>query len=241
MKKLLLGIVLTLITLTTFGGTRINGIVRTLYYMSPNDTVSVSDNLSTNTPRVRVLFDADFKFLDSSSTNLFRITKAGHYILQGYDGKGSALYTAFNIKTIALPAPVVTGLFAYCNNTEDTFFVSMAQPYTFNNYDTATMQWYFNNGAATNSWPIAWQFPAAYVGNFKFSIRDKSGNLFKSATTITSCGNRFPIPVPAYDIIDALNNGYKCYDVYGRETVPAIGNFYILTKDNTYKKVLIIQ
>lgn len=239
MKKLITGIVLTFIALNVYA-IKINGVVKTLHYMNPNDTVMVSDNVGQKA-WLRVLYNESMCLIDSNRSNSFGIIKSGKYILQGYSTSGSITLTPFEIKTKLLPPPTVVGLFSFCNNTEDTFFMQISKPSDYNKFMSGSFSWYFSNGIQTNNWGVEWQFPTALVGNYKYTCLDKNGNLFKSPNAYVTCGNRQVEMMRVDDVLVLLNAGAMCYDMTGREVVPVIGMCYVLSMQGVAKTIMITK
>ena len=239
MKKLTLGIVLTFIALNSYA-IKINGVVKTLHYMNPNDTVMVADNVGQKA-WLRVLYNENMCLIDSNRSNAFGIVKSGKYILQGYSTSGSITLTPFEIKTKLLPPPVSIGMFSFCNATEDTFFMQISKPSDYNKFMQGSFSWYFSNGIQTNNWGVEWQYPTALVGNYKYTCLDKNGNLFKSPNTYITCGNRYFEPTSVNKVLTMLNEqGYICYDTLGREVVPYVGGYFILSRQGITKPIFVL-
>lgn len=208
--------------------------------MNPNDTITVSDEIGSNS-RLRLLLSDNMCIIDSNRVNNFKIATAGKYILQGYTANGSINLTHFEIKTKQLAAPVTVGLIAYCNNIEDTFFVQINKVLDYNKYQQGSFAWYFSNSIQNNTWPIEYTFLATLVGNYRYTCLDKNGNLFKSANLYVTCGNKIPESITSYETIDLLNQGYICYDITGRVVIPYEKGYFILVKNEIIKKIFIVN
>lgn len=227
MKKLIMGIMLTLIALNCYA-IKINGVVKTLHYMNPNDTVMVSDEKGVSNT-LRVLYNETLCFVDSNSSNSFAIIKSGKYVLQGYSGSGGITLTSFEIKAKLLPAPTIIGLFSFCNNTEDTFFMQIAKPSDYGRFMVGSFTWYFGNGIQGSSWPVEWQFATSLVGKYKYTCLDNNGNLFKSLSTYVTCGNKIK-DMGMDEAIDMYSKGKLFYDITGREAIPYLNGMFVVDR-----------